>query len=95
MKDPNSMVVIVTGASSGIGDATAREFGREGANVVLVARRVKRLEKLAQEIADFDTGAETLVIQADLSKLDDIQAMIDRTVERFERIDVLVNNAGF
>lgn len=91
----NSMVVIITGASSGIGEAIAHEFGRRGANVVLVARRVNRLEKLAQEIESFNTGAEPLVVQADLSKLDAIQSLIDRTIERFDRIDVLVNNAGF
>ncbi|HEY2980854.1 MAG TPA: SDR family oxidoreductase [Anaerolineales bacterium] len=88
-------VVIVTGASSGIGEATAREFGREGAKVVVAARRVERLEALAQEIVGMGTGAETMVVQADLSKLEDIQALITQTLTRFGRIDVLVNNAGF
>jgi short-subunit dehydrogenase len=88
-------VVIVTGASSGIGEATAREFGREGATVVLAARRVERLEALAQEIQTMGTGAETLVVPADVSKLEDIQSLIDQTVTRFGRIDILVNNAGF
>ena len=88
-------VVIVTGASSGIGEATARQFGREGAKVVLAARRVDRLESVAQEIAALNTGAETLVIQADLSKLEDIQSVVNQTLNKFGRIDVLVNNAGF
>ncbi|MEW6240958.1 MAG: SDR family oxidoreductase [Chloroflexota bacterium] len=88
-------VAIVTGASSGIGEATAREFGREGAKVVLAARRVDRLEVLAKEIEGMHTGAETLVVQADLSKLEDIQSMIDQTLNRFGRIDILINNAGF
>ena len=88
-------VVIVTGASSGIGEATALEFGREGARVVLAARRVNRLEALAQEIHALGTGAETLVVESDLSKLEDIQSLIDQTITRFGRIDVLVNNAGF
>ncbi len=88
-------VVVITGASSGIGEATAREFGREGAKVVLAARRVDRLESVAQEIAGMGTGAETLVVQADLSKLEDIQSLINKTLERFGRIDVLFNNAGF
>ena len=88
-------VVIVTGASSGIGEATARQFGREGANVVLAARRVDRLEALAREIGAMGTGAKPLVVAADLSKLEDIQALIDQTLETFGRIDVLVNNAGF
>ena len=93
--DIRGKVVIVTGASSGIGEATARQFGREGAKVVLAARRVDRLELLAQEIEAMNNGAETLVVQADLSKLEDIQKMIGETLERFSRIDVLVNNAGF
>src|SRR5574342_1245687 len=88
-------VAIVTGASSGIGEATAREFGREGAKVVIAARRVDKLQALAQEIAGMNTGAETLVVQADLSKLEDIQSMIGKSLEKFGRIDILVNNAGF
>ena len=93
--DIKNKVVIVTGASSGIGEATARAFGREGAKVVLAARRVDKLQTLAQEINSMNTGAQTLVIQADLSKLEDIQAMIAQTLEKFGRIDILVNNAGF
>ena len=88
------IVVIVTGASSGIGKATARQFGREGAKVVLAARRFDRLEELAREILAFGTGAEALVVPADLTSLEDIQMLIDRTLKRFGRIDVLVNNAG-
>ena len=88
-------VVIVTGASSGIGEATAREFGRQGAKVVLAARRVDRLEKLAEEITALGNGAEALVVQADLSKLEDIKSLVEQTLEKFGRIDVLVNNAGF
>lgn len=88
-------VVIVTGASSGIGEATAREFAKAGAKVVLAARRVDRLESLAREIVAMGGGAEALVVQADLSKLEDIQALISKTLEKFARIDVLVNNAGF
>lgn len=93
--DPKGKVVIVTGASSGIGEATARQFGREGARVVLAARRVDKLEALANEIGGMGTGAEVLVVQADLSKLEDIQSLIQKTLEKFGRIDVLVNNAGF
>jgi short-subunit dehydrogenase len=93
--DIKGKVVIVTGASSGIGEATARQFAREGAKVVLAARRVDRLQSLAQEIAAMGTGAETLVVQADLSKLEDIQSLINQTLEKYGRIDVLVNNAGF
>jgi uncharacterized protein len=93
--DVKGKVVIVTGASSGIGEATARQFAQEGAKVVLAARRVDRLEALAREINSMRTGAETLVVPADLSKLEDIQALISQTLNTFGRIDVLVNNAGF
>jgi short-subunit dehydrogenase len=86
-------VVIVTGASSGIGEATAREFGKEGAKVVLAARRVDKLQTLAEEINKM--GTESLVVQADLSKLEDIQKLVNETLAKFNRIDVLVNNAGF
>jgi short-subunit dehydrogenase len=93
--DVKGKVIIVTGASSGIGEATARQFAGEGAKVVLAARRVDRLESLAQEIDRMGAGAETLVVQADLSKLEDIQSLINQTLNKFGRIDVLVNNAGF
>jgi len=88
-------VVIVTGASSGIGEATAREFAKEGAKIVLAARRVDKLQALADEITAMKSGAEALVVQADLSRLEDIEAMIQQTLGKFNRIDVLVNNAGF
>jgi len=93
--DIKGKVAIVTGASSGIGEATARAFGCEGAKVVFAARRVDKLQALAQEVNAMGSGAETLVVQADLSRLEDIQSMIVQTLERFGRIDVLVNNAGF
>lgn len=93
--DVKGKVVIVTGASSGIGEATAREFGRQGAKVVLAARRVDRLESLAREIQALGTEAETLVMQADLSSFEDIQSLIHQALNTFGRIDVLVNNAGF
>ena len=88
-------VVIVTGASSGIGEAAARQFGREGARMVLAARRLDRLEALAEEISSMRTRAEALAVEADLSRLEDIQSLISQTVDTFGRIDVLVNNAGF
>lgn len=93
--DIKGRVVIVTGASSGIGEATAREFARESAKVVLAARRVDKLESLAKEIDAMGTGAQAHVVQADLAKLDDIQKLVDETVQVFGHIDVLVNNAGF
>jgi hypothetical protein len=88
-------IVIVTGASSGIGEATAREFGMLGARLVLAARRLDRLQVLAAEIEALGRGAECLVVQADLSRLEDIQHMVELTLQKWGRIDVLVNNAGF
>lgn len=92
--DIKGKVIIVTGASSGIGEATARQFGREGAKLVLAARRVDKLESLAQEILATGSGAETFVVQADLSKLEDIQSLIKQTTDKFGRIDVLVNRVS-
>jgi short-subunit dehydrogenase len=63
--------------------------------VVLAARRIERLNLLAQEIIEMNTGAETLVIQSDLTKLEDIQNLVSATIEKFGRVDILVNNAGF
>lgn len=80
--------VIVTGASSGIGEAVARAFGRAGDRVVLVARRVDRLEALAADLPD------SLVVTADLSRPDHVARVADATLSRFGVIDVLVNNAG-
>ncbi|MBI2200775.1 MAG: SDR family NAD(P)-dependent oxidoreductase [Armatimonadetes bacterium] len=80
--------VIVTGASSGIGEATARAFGRAGDRVVLTARRVDRLQRLAAELPD------SLVVQADLTKPEEIGRIVSETLGRYETIDVLVNNAG-
>ncbi len=95
MADLTGKVVVVTGASSGIGAATAMAFGRAGARVVVAARRLDRLEKLAAEIEALGTGAQALAVAADLSNLEDIQQLVEQTLARFGRIDVLFNNAGF
>ena len=88
MKDK---VVIVTGASSGIGLATARVFGTNGAKVVLAARRLELLEQLAPSVAPAD---RVLCVQCDVTSEEDCRALVEKTVARFGRIDVLVNNAG-
>jgi len=95
MAEVASKVVVVTGASSGIGEAAAREFGKAGAKVVLAARRVERLQAVAKDIQALGGGAEALVVPADLGKLADIQNLINQTLDRFGRVDVLLNNAGF
>ncbi len=81
-------VVIVTGASGGIGLATARLLGSRGAKVVLAARNEETLRAVAKEIPD------SLAVRTDLRRSEEIQALVERTVERFGRVDCLVNNAG-
>ena len=82
-------VVIITGASSGIGEASARLLAEQGCKLTLAARTLEKLESLASELA-----ADTLVVRADMTEPADIAAMIKRTLERFGRIDVLLANAG-
>ena len=88
----DSTVAIVTGASSGIGEATALALAAEGATVAIVARRADRLEGLASRISD--SGPEPIVIAADLTDPAQPQRVVDEVVQRAGRLDVLVNNAG-
>jgi uncharacterized protein len=88
-------VVIITGASAGIGEASARAFGRAGARLVLAARRLDRLQALAAEIQGASTGAQVLALAADVSRQADRQQLIEAARDRFGRVDVLFNNAGF
>lgn len=85
-------VVIVTGASSGIGAATAKEFARHGAQVVLAARRVDELA--AQASAITGAGNRALAIPTDITNEMQVTRLIEQTLEQFGRVDVLVNNAG-
>ena len=85
-------VALVTGASSGIGEATARSLAAEGARVALLARRVDRIEKLAQEIAG--RGHTALAIECDVTDQGGVAEAVSRTVGDFGRLDVVVNNAG-
>lgn len=86
-------VILVTGASSGIGAATAQLFGRRGFRVVLAARRFERLESLAVEIRD--NGGEAQAFAADLSELQDIENLVENSLSAYGQIDLLFNNAGF
>lgn len=86
-------VAIVTGASSGIGEATAREFARRGAITVLAARRIERLNRLAEEIRA--AGGRALPVQTDITKISQIRNLIKTTMAEFGRIDILANIAGW
>ncbi|MGP3789161.1 SDR family oxidoreductase [Pseudomonas sp. B392_1p] len=92
MPNIEQKVVAITGASSGIGEATALLLARQGAKVVLGARRLERLEALARRIED--EGGEVRVLSLDVTRLEDAQAFIDFAEQQFGRVDVIVNNAG-
>lgn len=91
-KDFNGKVAFVTGATSGIGRACAIAFANAGAKVVCVGRKVEALRDIEQQIRD--VGAEPLAIKADLADLRDAQQAVDRAIQVFGGIDVLVNAAG-
>jgi NADP-dependent 3-hydroxy acid dehydrogenase YdfG len=92
MLDIQGKVVAITGASSGIGEATALRLAEHGARLVLGARRTDRLENLAAKIRE--RGGEAVVQPLDVTRRDQAEALVRRTVDSYGRLDVLVNNAG-
>jgi NADP-dependent 3-hydroxy acid dehydrogenase YdfG len=85
-------IIVITGASSGLGEAAARLLSAEGATVVLGARRVERLKSLADELTA--KGGKALAMATDVTKHGDVKKLVDTAVEKFGRIDVIINNAG-
>jgi short-subunit dehydrogenase len=83
-------VAIITGASSGIGKALAEKYASEGWDLVIAARRLERLQELQKTL----TGVEVLVVKTDVTEEADCKYLIDSAVKKFERIDLLINNAG-
>ena len=92
MKRLENKVAIVTGSNSGIGKATALRFAREGADLVLAARRLGLLEEVASECRSY--GVRAIAVRADLTIHEDCKRVVDETIKAFGRIDILVNNAG-
>jgi len=85
--------VIITGASSGIGEATALKLAKEGANVVLTARREEKLKNLKEKIDKLNAG-KALVVPGDVTKKEDFKNLVKKTKDEFSSIDGLINNAG-
>ena len=85
-------VAIITGSNSGVGAATAKLFAKEGAKVVISARRLPQLEEVAEKIRE--AGGEVLPVVCDISKRDDADHLIEQTIATYGKIDILINSAG-
>jgi NAD(P)-dependent dehydrogenase (short-subunit alcohol dehydrogenase family) len=90
--DIREKVTIITGASTGIGRATARLFAEHGAIVVLAARSADKLEELARELQG--QGREALAVPTDVTQEDAVRHLVARTIQTYGRVDILINNAG-
>jgi NADP-dependent 3-hydroxy acid dehydrogenase YdfG len=85
-------VVVITGASSGLGEATARRLSAAGAKIVLGARRTKHLDALAKELVE--NGGNAIAITTDVTDRERVKALVDAAVKTYGRVDVMINNAG-
>lgn len=92
MKQLKNKTAIITGASSGIGEATARVLSGEGVNLVLAARREDRLNELKEEIES--NGGKAIVVKTDVTERDQVDNMAQKAKDKFGSIDILINNAG-
>jgi len=91
-KGIKNKIVVVTGASSGLGEATARLLSAQGATVVLGARRADRLQSLAKDLES--RGGKALALTTDVTRREQVKALVDSAVQAYGRIDVMINNAG-
>src|SRR4051794_28786003 len=89
----NGKVALVTAASKGLGKAIALELAREGADVAIASRSESSLQLAAAEIAD-ETGRAPLYVAADMTSAEDIDRLVQKVMDRYGRIDILVNNTG-
>lgn len=85
-------VIVITGASSGMGEAAARHLADQGARIVLAARRSDRIDALAKDISA--KGGKAIAVATDVTRADDVQKLVDTAISMWGRIDVLINNAG-
>lgn len=85
-------VIVITGATSGLGEAAAKDLSQQGAIVVLGARRVDRINALAEEINK--NGGKALALATDVVKVEQVKALVDAAIKTYGRIDVIINNAG-
>lgn len=92
MKRFENKVVLITGATSGIGEGTARAFAKEHASVVLVGRNTEKGLKIEQEI--ISDGGKALFVKCDISKENEVKSMVEKAIEKYNKIDILFNNAG-
>lgn len=92
MFDYTGRVVMITGASSGLGVQMARGFAKQGADIVITARRMEKLEQVAEELRQL--GVKALPIQCDVTSTEQVDAAVEQAIQEFGKIDVLVNNAG-
>src|SRR4051812_45959809 len=92
MNNIEGKVIVITGASSGLGEAAARHLAEQGAIVVLGARRSERIQALAEDI--IKNGGKTLALPTDVTQVAQVKALVDAAVKTYGRIDVIINNAG-
>ena len=91
--DYQNKIIVITGASSGIGEATAIEFAKKGSSIVLISRSLDKLQEVENKLSKFNS--KILVISCDVSIKSDVERMSKLVLEKFGRVDILINNAGF